>query len=93
MNKIQPVNNYALIKLESESEKNIGGIIIPRAAHENVTQGEVVALSPGSFDEVAVGDRVIYKEMSGTKITHDKVEYLLIPVSDIIAKFVDVDEI
>lgn len=93
MKKIQPINNYALVKLNSEAERNIGGIIIPKTAQDNITQGEIAALSAGSTDELAVGDKVIYKDISGTKISHEGIDYLLIPVSDIIAKFVEVDEI
>lgn len=93
MEKIQPINNYALIKLNSDTEKSIGGIIVPKTAQDNITQGEIVALSAGSTDELAVGDRVIYKDISGTKISHEGTDYLLVPVSDIIAKFVEVDEI
>ena len=92
--KIQPVNGNALIRLEeTEGDKKIGGIIIPRNAQEKLHEGIVEGLAAGATDEISIGDRVIYKEFSGTKIKHGDTEYLIIPVDDIIAKYVDVDEI
>ncbi|MGB9679547.1 MAG: co-chaperone GroES [Minisyncoccia bacterium] len=94
MNKLQPVNGHALIKLEKETEdKKVGGIIIPKTAQEKLNQGIIEGLAAGSTDELSVGDKVIYKEFSGTSIKHDGQEYLIIPVDDILAKFVEVDEI
>lgn len=94
MNKIQPVNGHALIKLDKNTdEKKVGGIIIPKAAQEKLNQGVIAGLAAGSTDELSVGDRVIYKEFSGTTIKHEGDEYLIIPVEDILAKFVEVDEI
>ncbi|AIS53505.1 molecular chaperone GroES [Thermoanaerobacter kivui] len=94
MTKIQPVNGHALIKLEKDTEeKKVGGIIIPKTAEEKLNQGIIAGLAAGATDELAVGDRVIYKEFSGTRIKHEGEEYLIIPVDDILAKFVEVDEI
>lgn len=93
MQKIQPVNGHALIKLNNNDEKKVGGIIIPRTAQEKLNEGIVEGLAANSTDEINVGERVIYKELSETKIKQDGIEYLLIPVDDIIAKYVDVDEI
>ncbi|MGB9780816.1 co-chaperone GroES [Caldanaerobacter sp.] len=91
--KIQPVNGHALIKLEKEPERKVGGVIIPKSAEEKLNQGIIEAIAAGASEELAVGDRVIYKEFSGTKIKHEGEEYLIIPVDDILAKFVEVDEI
>lgn len=93
MEKIQPINNYVLIRISEDKERSMGGIIIPKSAQEKITQGEIVALATGSTDELSVGDRVIYKDIAGTKISHEGDDYLLVPVSDIIAKLVEVDEI
>lgn len=65
MTKIQPVNGHALIKLEKDTEeKKVGGIIIPKTAEEKLNQGIIAGLAAGATDELAVGDRVIYKEFS-----------------------------
>ncbi len=94
MKKIQPVNDYVLIKLEEEpEEKTSGGIIIPDTAKEKPKEGEVVGIAAGASEQISIGDRVIYKEYSGTQITYEGEEYLLIPASDILAKYVEVDSI
>jgi chaperonin GroES len=94
MKRIQPVNNNVLIKLDEKSEeKTPGGIVIPDTAKEKPREGEVVGIATGASDEIAIGDRVIYKEFSGTEIKHEGEKYLLIPASDIYAKYVEVDSI
>lgn len=92
--KIQPINNFVLIKLEEEKEeKTESGIIIPESAKEKPKEGEVVAISTGAQEQIAIGDRVIYKEFSGTEITFEGEKYIIVPVDDILAKYVEVDEI
>lgn len=94
MERIQPVNGNVLIRLEKvEGDKKVGGIIIPRNAEEKLNEGIVEGLASGASDEINIGDKVIYKEFSGTKIKRNDTEYLIIPVDDIIAKYVEVDEI
>ena len=94
MKKIQPVNNYVLVKLSEETEeKTAAGIVIPDTAREKPKEGEVVGLAAGASDEIAIGDRVIYKDFSGTQITFENEKYLLIPIGDILAKYVEVDSI
>ncbi|OPX30801.1 MAG: molecular chaperone GroES [Candidatus Omnitrophica bacterium 4484_171] len=94
MVKIQPINNYVLIKLSKEAEeKTPAGIVIPDTAREKPKEGEVAGLAAGATDEIAVGDKVIYKDFSGTQITFEGEEYLLIPAGDILAKYAEVDSI
>jgi len=94
MKKIQPINNYILIKLATEKEeKTTGGIIIPDTAREKPKEGEVVAMAKGASEEISIGDRVIYKEYSGTEVKHEGEKYILIPAEDIFAKYVEVDSI
>ena len=94
MKKIQPINSYVLIKLAVKAkEKTEGGIFIPDTAREKPREGEVIAIAAGASEEIAIGDYVIYKEFSGTEVTHEGEKYLLVPVSDIFAKFVEVDSI
>ena len=94
MRKIQPINNYVLIKLAIKAEeKTAGGIVIPDTAREKPKEGEVVGIATGASEEIAIGDYVIYKEFSGTEVTYEGKKYLLIPASDIFAKYVEVDSI
>ena len=94
MKKLQPINNYVLIKFpEKTEERTPAGIVIPDTAREKPKEGEVVGLAAGATDEIAIGDTVIYKDFSGTEITFDGKKYLLVPVGDILAKYVEVDSI
>ena len=94
MNKIQPVNGYVLLKIDHTKErKTDGGLIIPDTAEERKTEGIIEALASDAPKELAVGDHVIYKEMSGTEIKYEDVIYVLIQAEDIIAKCAEVDKI
>lgn len=94
MKKIQPVNSNVLIRIdEPKEEKTGGGIIIPDTAREKRKEGIVEAIAPDAPKTLSVGDRVIYKDMSGTEINFNDVNYLLIQADDILAKIVEVDEI
>jgi len=72
--------------------KTAGGIIIPDAAQEKPMEGEIVAVGSGHRDEtgkvvqldVKTGDRVIFSKWSGTEITLDGEELLVMKESDII---------
>jgi chaperonin GroES len=94
MRKIQPVANYVLIDQSAAfGEKTPGGIIIPDSAKEKPQQGIVVALSPEATNQIVVGDTVIYKQYSGTQVSHEGKDYLLLQDADILAKYVEADEI
>ena len=90
--KIQPLGERILVKrVESESKK--GGIIIPDSAKEKPMEAEVVALGSGKLlkngkkqpFEVKKGDRVLIEKYSGTEVTLDDVEYILIREDGILA--------
>jgi chaperonin GroES len=83
--KIQPIGDRILVKrVESIAKK--GGIIIPDTAKEKPMEAEVVEIGTGKIMkdgkrqpfEVKKGDRVIIEKYSGSEITIDDVEYLLI---------------
>ncbi|HAJ95888.1 MAG TPA: co-chaperone GroES [Actinobacteria bacterium] len=93
MRKIQPINNYVLIEVTKTEEKTEGGIFIPDTAREKPRDGEVISIATGASDEINIGDRVIYKEFSGTEVANEGEKYLLVPASDIFAKYVEVDSI
>ncbi len=90
---VKPLADRVLIKpLEGEEMKK-GGIIIPDTAKEKPQQGEVMEVGPGRVGEegdkipmeVKKGDKVLYGKYSGTEVTVDNVEYLIMRESDIFA--------
>lgn len=91
--KIKPLGDRIVIKPAAAEEKTKGGIILPDTAKEKPVVGEVVAVGPGrkSDDgklvamEVKVGDKVLYGKYSGTEVTIDSQEYLIMRESDLFA--------
>jgi len=91
--KIKPLADRVVVKPASPDEKVQGGIIIPDTAKEKPQKGEVVALGPGKASDtgeiipmtVKVGDTVLYGKYSGTEVTIDNEEYLIVRESDILA--------
>jgi chaperonin GroES len=76
-----------------DAEQMRGGLYIPDTAKEKPSQGEVVAVGPGKISDdgtrlemdVSVGDKVLYGKYSGTDVTLDGQEYLILRESDILA--------
>ena len=91
--KIQPLSDRVVVKPLEEGEQMKGGLYIPDTAKEKPSQGEVVAVGPGKVSDdgtrldmdVTVGDRVLYGKYSGTDITLDGQEYLILRESDVLA--------
>ena len=86
--KIQPLSDRVLIEPAAAEEKTAYGIIIPDTAKEKPQKGIVVAVGNGKKDEpitVKVGDDVLYGKYSGTEITIEGKDYLIMRESDIFA--------
>jgi len=90
--KFKPLRDRVLVKYSEESEKTAGGLYIPDTAKEKSQKGQVVAVGPGKVTEdgklqpisVKVGDTVLFDKYSGSKVTMDDVEYLIIREEDIL---------
>ncbi len=91
--KLKPLGDRVIIEAMEPEEKKQGGIIIPDTAKEKPQEGEVVAVGPGKVNEagnkvameVKSGDKVLYGKYSGTDVTVDGNEYLIMRESDILA--------
>ena len=92
--KIQPLADRVVVKALEEAEQKKGTIIIPDTAKEKPQQGKIMAVGPGKLTdegklvklEVKKGDKVLYGKYSGTEVTIDDQEYLIMRESDILAK-------
>lgn len=90
--KIQPLGDRVIIKPKPVEERTKSGIILPDTAKEKPIEGEVVAVGPGKVTEdgnkidptLHVGDKVLYGKYSGTEITVDDEEYLIMHEDDIL---------
>jgi chaperonin GroES len=86
--KIKPLADRVLVEPQAAEEKTASGIIIPDSAKEKPQRGTVVAAGPGTKDEkieVKVGDVVLYGKYSGTELTINGKDYLIMRQSDILA--------
>jgi len=91
--KVKPLADRIVIKPAEAEEKTKGGIILPDTAKEKPVIGEVVAVGPGKvgddgkkiLPEVKVGDKVLYGKYSGTEITIEGEEYLIMREADVFA--------
>jgi chaperonin GroES len=85
---IKPLADRVLVEPAPAEEKTSFGIIIPDTAKEKPQRGSIVAVGTGKKDEpltVKVGDAVLYGKYSGTEITIDGKNYLIMRESDIFA--------
>jgi chaperonin GroES len=85
---IKPLADRVVVLPEAAEEKTASGIIIPDTAKEKPQRGTIAAVGTGKKDEpmtVKKGDTVLYGKYSGTEITIDDTEYLIMRESDIFA--------
>ncbi len=85
---IEPLGDMVLVQMEAAPEKTQSGLLLPEEAREKMTVGLVIAIG-SEQNGVSVGDRVIYRQYSGTKIEWLGLEYLLMKSEDIQAKVKD----
>ncbi|MFM1913570.1 MAG: hypothetical protein RIR51_1413 [Bacteroidota bacterium] len=86
--KIQPLADRVVVEPAAAEEKTASGIIIPDTAKEKPQRGTIVAVGNGKKDEpitVKVGDSVLYGKYSGTEITIEGQDYLIMREADIFA--------
>ena len=91
--KVSPLADRVVVKPLEESETMRGGLYIPDTAKEKPQQGEIIAVGPGRFDEkgnrlpmdVKAGDKVLYGKYSGTEVTVDGEQMLILRESDVLA--------
>ncbi len=90
--KVSPLADRVVVKALEETESMRGGLYIPDTAKEKPQQGEIVAVGPGRFEkdkrvpmEVKVGDKVLYGKYSGTEVTIEGDQFLILRESDVLA--------
>jgi chaperonin GroES len=90
--KIDPLADRVLLRSLEESEQTRGGLYIPDTAKEKPQHGEIIAVGPGRYDEgtrvpmdLKVGDKVLFGKYSGTEVTIDGEQLLILRESDVLA--------
>ncbi len=90
--KVQPLGDRVVLKVLEAEEKTKGGIVLPDTAKEKPQEGKIVAVGKGKVQdgkqiplEVKIGDKVLFGKYSGTEITVDGEELLMLKEEDILA--------
>ncbi len=91
--KIRPINSQVLVQPLEAAEKTAGGLYVPDSAKEKTQEGKVIAVAEDATEEVAVGDRVIFKPFSGTEVSLEGEKYILLASDDLLVKYVAADAI
>ena len=93
--KLKPLSDRIVVKTQEAEEKTASGIILPDTAKEKPQMGKIIAAGPGKVSEngtvvkmaLKAGDTVLYGKYSGTEISLEDNEVLIMRESDILAKF------
>lgn len=89
-----PLHDRVLVRRVEGEEKTKGGLIIPDSAKEKPSEGEIVSVGEGARKDngeliemaVKAGDRILFGKWSGTEISIDGEELLIMKESDILGK-------
>jgi len=89
--KFRPLHDRIVVKRVDAEERTKGGIIIPDTVKEKPQEGQVIAVGPGARDEsgkivpldVKAGDKILFGKWSGTEVTIDGDELLIMKESDV----------
>jgi chaperonin GroES len=90
--KIRPLHDRILVKRQEEKETKKGAIIIPDSAKEKPQEGKVIAVGNGKVTDegkkvpldVKTGDRILFGKYSGSEVTLDDEEYLILREEDVL---------
>ncbi len=90
--KIRPLHDRVIVRRIQESDKTAGGLFIPDSAKEKPQEGEVIAVGDGKYKDdgsrqtldVKNGDRILFGKYSGSEITIDGEEFLMMREDEIL---------
>ena len=88
----KPLHDRVLVRRIESDETTKGGLIIPDTAKEKPAEGEVIACGDGARKEsgdlipmaISVGDKILFGKWSGTEVTVDGEELLIMKESDVL---------
>lgn len=81
--KFKPLKDRVFVKFSEEGEKTAGGLYIPDTAKEKPQKGVVEAVG-SEVKEVKVGNTILFDKYSGSKVTMDNNDYLIVKEEDIL---------
>ncbi len=83
---IQPLGSRVLVRVLAEPETTVSGIVLPDTAKETPQRGEVVAIGEDEdLIKVVPGDHVLYPKYTGSEVTVDGDDHLIVEATDLLA--------
>lgn len=90
---LKPLEDRIVVRPLEAEQTTESGLVIPDTAKEKPSEGEVVAVGPGRFDDkgeripldIAVGDKVLYSKYGGTEVKYAGEDYLVLASRDVLA--------
>lgn len=89
---LKPIGERIVIKMiQGEEAKTSSGIVLPNSAKEKPEVAEVIAVSEeilndeDTRDIIKVGDKVVYSKYSGTEVTLNDEEFIVVKLDDVLA--------
>ncbi|MCQ9206977.1 MAG: co-chaperone GroES [Omnitrophica bacterium] len=91
--KVQPLSDRILVEVLEAKDETKGGIVLPDSAKEKPQEAKVIAVGKGKTSdegkviplELKAGDKILFGKYSGTEITVDEKEYLILKEEDVVA--------
>lgn len=90
---LKPLEDRIVVRPLEAEQTTASGLVIPDTAKEKPSEGEVVAIGPGRFDDkgsripldIAVGDKVLYSKYGGTEVKYAGEDFLVLASRDVLA--------
>ena len=90
---IKPLADRIVVRTLDAEEKTKSGLVLPDSAKEKPQEGKVIAVGTGRLLdeggvkalEIKTGDRVLYGKYSGTEVTVEDYDYLILREEDVLA--------
>ena len=80
---IKPLGDRVVVETSTQQEKTESGIILPDTAQEKPQEGKVLAV--GDCETIKKDDLVLYPKYSGTEITHNGQDVLIVSEKEVLA--------
>lgn len=92
---IRPLDDRVVVEPIESDAKTAGGIVLPDTAKEKPMRGRVVAVGPGKLLDngtraspvLKKGDEILYGKYSGTEVTMDAKEFMILKESEVLGRF------
>ncbi len=90
--KFKPLGERALVQIFEREEKTVSGIVLPDTAKDKPQTAKVVEVGEGKLDndgkrvpvEATQGDVIVFAKYSGTEISLDGEDYMILDADDIL---------